>query len=310
MAENENYRLCGGTLFVLISAARKERPSKAENYNGIRSGISEPEEMFELVRIVRPDIAKPLETEKKTVTDATRDYKACTSLGGGFFNIKDSAVRKSFDDRIKSQYPEVLEEMVRFTRRFLSVQSKDRKDEYLVKDILELLEADDKIPESTEFYVCADGTTMTKAQILRAEELCLEALLLGMWHYAICVVESNKVGQDTYEAWCPKCGRAEREYTACLGQKSNKHVGITYHEIKSDEGTDSHAEEKSEKSEEAAKSSEDGDVIETLVQNDNLNQTINNPNVFQFTFNGSVGAVYGSVGKIENNYYGGGKNGE
>lgn len=60
MANRDNWRLCGGTFFILISDARNPMPSHAERYMGKQSGITEPETLLALVRIVSPDIPDPL----------------------------------------------------------------------------------------------------------------------------------------------------------------------------------------------------------------------------------------------------------
>ena len=52
MANRDNWRLCGGTFFILISDARNPMPSHAERYMGKQSGITEPETLLALVRIV------------------------------------------------------------------------------------------------------------------------------------------------------------------------------------------------------------------------------------------------------------------
>jgi hypothetical protein len=69
----KNWRLCGGTFFILISDARNPMPSHAERYMGKQSGITEPETLLALARIVSPDIPDPLRSEDKSFRDGTLD---------------------------------------------------------------------------------------------------------------------------------------------------------------------------------------------------------------------------------------------
>lgn len=47
-------RLCGGTVFILLLAARGQRTAKRDNANGKTDGLSQPELLIELVRIIKP----------------------------------------------------------------------------------------------------------------------------------------------------------------------------------------------------------------------------------------------------------------
>ena len=46
----------------------------------------------------------------------------------------------------------------------------------------------------------------------------LPAFLLGVWHYAVVNRKNNKVGQITYDEWCPSTGGGPRDYTAHMGE--------------------------------------------------------------------------------------------
>lgn len=64
MSNRDKWRLCGGTFFILISDARKAMPSHDEMYMGKKSGITEPETLFALARIVTPDLPEPMSSEE------------------------------------------------------------------------------------------------------------------------------------------------------------------------------------------------------------------------------------------------------
>jgi len=43
-------------------------------------------------------------------------------------------------------------------------------------------------------------------------KVCLPAFLLGVWHFIVVNRKDNKIGQDTYDIWCPENDRGPREY--------------------------------------------------------------------------------------------------
>jgi len=193
MSNRDKWRLCGGTFFILISDARKAMPSHDEMYMGKKSGITEPETLFALARIVTPDLPEPMSSEEKSWRDGTFDFKSCKGWGWKQYRFVDASVRASFDSRIKSEYSSCLEQMMTFTNKYLDLRTSTKKDEYLVKAILELLDADEGITDDTRFYANKDGTTITKAELLSSPSVCLESFLLGIWHYCIVCINKNSI---------------------------------------------------------------------------------------------------------------------
>lgn len=230
MENRDKWRLCAGTFFVLISHARNSLPTKDKRYKGKRSLWTEPGTLLALSRIVTPDIPKPMASEEKTLRDNTRDLKACINWGGGYFHLGDASSKKAFDDRIKDDYASCLNQMTAFTNTYLELRSDSRKDEFLVKALLDVLAADKEIKPETELYANEDGTVITKRKLLKTSPVCFEALLLGLWHYVLLGVDSNKVGADTYNEWCPPKGGGERLYEANIGENSKRKVDFTFHE--------------------------------------------------------------------------------
>lgn len=238
MGEKEYYRLCGGTFFVLLADARKPALSKAECYGGKRSGITEPEMLLALAKVLTPDLSKPMDTEMRTIKDNTRDFKMCTNWGGRFLRLNDAGIRKSFDDRVKQTYHTPLAEMSRFVNEFLDVCTSTKKDEYLIKALVEVIAQDEGIDPGQSFFVCEDGCTMTKSNIIHATQICVQPFLLGIWHYVITGVEDNRIGANTYNEWCPAQGGAERPYIAAIGEQSTRSIQLEYCEIATDENED------------------------------------------------------------------------
>lgn len=298
MPIKEPYRLCGGTFFVLVLNARKPMPSKDELYKGNASGLSEPEALLALTKALIPDIPQPMSTEMKSLKDNTRDFKACIRNGGTFYRLGDTAVLKNFDECVKNQYEVPLAAMVKFVEDFLDVRTSTKKDEYLIKGLVEMLDADTTIDGNEVFYVCQNGGTMTKNQILMSNHFCVPAFLLGLWHYALTVVRDNTVGQSTYDEFCPKRGGAERVYTKTLGEDSVRDIKLTYCDL-TDFDSDQNSEPEVEKTD---------DCIEPEIDNHGKSQeqttatgAVVNNNPFFLNISGGTNTVYGHVDKVEIN---------
>lgn len=228
MSKNVKYRLCGGTFFTLLLNDRQPLLSKTQNYSGESSGLSEPELLWALIRILKPDIDEKPKITDKTLKDSTHNFKICKNWGNSYFQLDDKSVQRTFDERIKNHYDESLSAMIDFTKKFLDIKSSTKKDEYLIKALVEVLAEDDSINDSQEFFVCADGKTMTKREICSAHEITFQSFLLGIWHYVITVVQNNTIGQDTYNDWCPPNNRSKREYVKTIGENSSRNITLKY----------------------------------------------------------------------------------
>lgn len=228
MTKNAHYRLCGGIFFVLVSNARKQMLKREDLYKGKKTGLSEPNVLLNLSRIILPDLGEFTKTMEQSVKDATRDFKICKSSGGGYFMLDDPSALKNFDNDVKNNYAVPLARMNHFIEQFLDVHTSTKKDEYLVKDLVELLDADSDIGDDVKFYVNQDGSVMTKREILDAEKLYVQSFILGLWHYCLVTLGDNTVGKDTYNEFCPPAGGSERKYMKNLGVNSKRNIEITY----------------------------------------------------------------------------------
>jgi hypothetical protein len=300
MDNRNRWKLCGGTFFILISNARKQMPSKGEMYTGKKSGITEPETLMSLARIVTPDIEEPTSLENKSMRDGTSDFKACRGWGWRQFLLGDMAAKKSFDERMKNDYQGCLAQMTEFTNKYLDLRTDTHKDVFLVKALLELLDADGTIDGDTKFYAEKSGETITKDELLGQSTICLESFLLGLWHYCIVEVKKNSIGQETYKEWCPPTeGNYVRPYEAAIGENSNRELKLTYC-YPSDFDIPKEADEKD------GSGSPESEVIDAIPEPDeqsaqqSLEQTINQPKVFNFHFEQSGKGT--QIGFVENYY--------
>lgn len=296
MTNKEKFRLCGGTFFTLLLRTRKQRMGVREHYKGMSDGMADPVLLMALAEIAIPNYRVPDTSMMGTVKSAASRYKSCQANGGTYFPFSDGAVLASFDDRIKTAYGHCLAAMNSFVDDYIDVCRGTKKDEYLVKALVEVIDGDDQIEDDHAFYICEDGSAFTKREILSTTHFCLQSFLLGVWHYIILNVKDNKVGEDTYNRWCPSRGGAERVYVAMLGENSERSISLYYSVAVEEETCDTER-----------KSISDVEIGEDISEQPEpkTTQTMVNHNPIFNTFNiGSVGTFNNQVDHITNNYYG------
>lgn len=94
----------------------------------------------------------------------------------------------NFSAMVKNHYQKILSEVIKIRRKYFN---SPKKNEDLVVEIIEFIKNDSSIQDSQEFYVCSDGTHLTKEQLCDIEELEFEPFLLGIWHYVISLLDSK-----------------------------------------------------------------------------------------------------------------------
>jgi len=300
MTNKVKDRLCAGTFFTLLSNARYAQPTHAERYAGVFSDISEPDLLYALGRVVTPDLQKPMQSEMRTLKDNAFDLKSCQNYGGRFCDFGSASTRAAFTGRVTTEYNVPLKAMYELVDHFIETETGTKKDEYLVKALVEVIQQDD-IEDDQPFYVCENGGAMTKAEICRATEICFQAFLLGVWHYALTEVNNkDKECAATYERWCPPQYGAPREYTAAIGEKSKRRIRLTYCECPELMDEDSPVTDDEPATEAPYVEAE---VVEPTDRAQTIQQNIERPIIFNFTQNGNGNTQIGSI----TNYYAGSK---
>ena len=293
--------LCGGTFFTLILEARNQRTSRRSQYAGELDGLSQPETLAGLGRVVYPEYTAP--KNKDTFSTNASDYKSCENNGTNLSFLFDHEVA-AFDNRVKKQYLEALKIMDDFIKRFLEIGTSTAREVWLVKALLDLINADKSIDDNQEFYIAENGQGITKAALRGMSDFCLHTFLLGVWHFVIVNRPDNKAGKATYNTWCPSRGRAERKYTGSMGDSVTKSINVTLLEMLEDEAEQETASTvEDEPSEEYSGPFANGATEDTSSKT--TNQTVNNP--FVFNQYGSNSIQIGSIGTITINNSGGGK---
>ena len=222
---NNNYPvLCGGTFFTLVLEARIQRTSKRSHYAGKLDGLSQPETLAGLGRVVFPEYGPP--KSKRTFSTNASDYRSCDNNGTNLSFLFEHTV-KVFDNRVKTDYPSALKAMGNFVDRFLDVGTSTTKEVWILKALLELIDADRSIDDAQVFYIGQSGQGITKATLRSINDFCLQSFLLGVWHFVIVYRQDNKIGKATFDLLCPPKGRAERKYEGKLGDSITREINVT-----------------------------------------------------------------------------------
>jgi hypothetical protein len=227
--------LCGGTYFTLLLEARGQRTSQRSRYEGERDGLSQPDTLAGLGKVVYPEYNPP--KNKATFTTNANAYKSCTDNGSNLTFLFPDKV-SAFDSRVKDEYQTALKAMCEFTEQFLETGTSIKKEELLVKALLELIESDASIPENQSFLICSGGKGITKASIRLMTDFTFQTLLLGIWHFVVVNRVDNKSGKVTFDNWCPSSGnRTTRIYEGNMGSGITRKVNVKVLATPIDEAT-------------------------------------------------------------------------
>lgn len=221
----ENLRLCGGTFFTLLIQARRQRIKLREHRKGERDRLSDVEMLIGLIKVLKPDYIEPTNLIKGTFKTKTYEFKACKISDTPYMSLSDTA---AFDNRVKKNYSAPLKAMFEFADKYIEMGTSTGKDIRLVRALLELIAADGSIADEQAFYICEDGSEITKAGILKISNICLQPFLLGIWHFVLVNRKDNTVGEAAYNTWCPPRGGGERKYIGKMGDGIERDINVTY----------------------------------------------------------------------------------
>lgn len=282
MATNEYPRLCGGTFFTLVLQALRQRMKAREHYSGDSDGLSDPEVLVGLIKVINPDYTDP---GKENLKGTANNYKACKISNSTYLLFDDEQAISAFDFKVKTTYQTVLNRMIGFVNNFLDTSETVHKDVNLVRAIVDLIQQDQTIKAGDAFYIGPNGEKKKKAALGDLKEVCLPSFLLGVWHYIVVNRKDNGIGKATYDVWCPSAGGGQRKYIAHMGKGILESLTISYADI-------------------VEKAEMDAEPVETVIiegtSDQQVQQTVNNPFVFNFNQYGNNGT---QIGHIEN-YYG------
>jgi hypothetical protein len=227
MTTDDNLRLCGGSFFVLLLQAKKQRTSARAKTGGDTDGLSDTDILLGLIRVANPKHRAPSKDSKDSFRTKTSQYKSCRTSSGVYLPFTENQFIEKFDQRVKHQYPEVLSAMLSFISTFIDCGGKGV---WLVAALLELIKLDNSIADDELFYIENGTQPLSKKDLLNLSEISLQSFLLGIWHYIIVTRPNNKIGRNTFEHWHKKSAseRATRQFISNIGKNNEyaPHVNI------------------------------------------------------------------------------------
>ena len=289
MTNIEYPRLCGGTFMTLVIQALLQRKKAREHYKGESDKLNDPDVLVGLITVINPDYEDPGKAVLKTKAN---DYKSCKLSKGQYLPFGDKLAIEVFDQRVQTDYLAARNDMCIFVDSFIETGTKLQKDVRLVKALIDLIEQDESIDDSVEFMVGENGDAVRKDQLRNLKRVCLPSFLLGIWHFIVINRKNNKVGQLTYDTWCPENGGGTREYEGTMGDDIS--IEFDVYTLKPEDETEDTEQEAEVVEDQPERNNQDNqnDHRETSGTGPNLQQ-INNP--FTFIQNGDNNTQIGYI---------------
>ena len=289
MTNIEYPRLCGGTFMTLVIQALLQRKKAREHYKGESDKLNDPDVLVGLITVINPDYEDPGKAVLKTKAN---DYKSCKLSKGQYLPFGDKLAIEVFDQRVQTDYLAARNDMCIFVDSFIETGTKLQKDVRLVKALIDLIEQDESIDDSEEFLVGENRDAVRKDQLRTLKRVCLPSFLLGIWHFIVINRKNNKVGQLTYDTWCPENGGGTREYEGTMGDSISTEFDV--YTLEPEDETEDTEQEAEVVEDQPERNNQDNrnDHRETSGTGPNLQQ-INNP--FTFIQNGDNNTQIGYI---------------
>lgn len=198
MSEAAQPRLTGGTLMTLLCNARPAGRSRRTQLDGQVDQRNNRELLKALISVADPDFHSPPES---TFKQNTSDYKACKVSHGDNLPFDQPTFVDEFDRTVRLHYASALERMSKFVDNFVDT---NQKGSWLVRSLLGLIAKDVNIGDDAQIFATPSGLPITKRELAKQTEVCVDALLLGCWHYVVTSAPNNTLGRATFEHWHDK----------------------------------------------------------------------------------------------------------
>ena len=274
---------------TLVIQALLQRKKAREHYKGESDKLNDPDVLVGLITVINPDYEDPGKAVLKTKAN---DYKSCKLSKGQYLPFGDKLAIEVFDQRVQTDYLAARNDMCIFVDSFIETGTKLQKDVRLVKALIDLIEQDESIDDSVEFMVGENGDAVRKDQLRNLKRICLPSFLLGIWHFIVINRKNNKVGQLTYDTWCPENGGGTREYEGTMGDGIS--IEFDVYTLEPEDETEDTEQEAEVVEDQPERNNQDNqnDHRETSGTGPNLQQ-INNP--FTFIQNGDNNTQIGYI---------------
>lgn len=202
----KNYpRLYGGTFFLILADAMKPGPSNSEIRGGKPKKYHVKDVLRGLLNLVNPNFNV---IDEGTLSTQASKYKAGQINNGDGWPLADSVLLAAYDKTIKQAYQSALSDMHQYVNTYLCSDT-DPKMDALIKRLLALVN-DDETLKNEHFYTREDGQPESREDLLKRNDICLDSLLLGLWHY-ILINRPENFCQDTYTYWAPDIPNGRRQ---------------------------------------------------------------------------------------------------
>lgn len=196
-AQESSDRLTAGTFFVLLQEALPFRAKARDTLAGESDGLSNPEILAGLIRIVSPNFQPP--SAGKSFNQNTSQLRNCKNDGNTtYMPVGGEDFAYEFNNLIDNDLPQALARTRDFVDRFIDVDSKGLR---LVQMLGTAIKRDVAITNNQVVALLPDESHLTKAQLGDAKEICLESLILGVWKYVSDPTVRNTAGKSTFDKW-------------------------------------------------------------------------------------------------------------
>ena len=102
--------------------------------------------------------------------------------------LDSSSKIKIFSNAMQNNYTDLLQHMIKIRKKYFCSASRNQA---LVVELIEFIRNDHSIEDTQQFFICTDGTALTKQQLCEIEELEFEPFLLGVWYYVVSQLASK-----------------------------------------------------------------------------------------------------------------------
>mgnify|MGYP000001885428 FL=1 len=274
---------------TLVIQAGLHRKKGKEHYMGDSCNLKYADVLVGLITVINPDYEDPGKAVLKTKAN---DYKSCKLSTGQYLPFGDKLAIGVFDQRVRNNYLAARNDMCIFVDSFIETGTKLQKDVRLVKALIDLIEQDDSINDSVEFMVGENGDAVRKDRLRNQKRVCLPSFLLGIWHFIVVNRKNNKVGQLTYDTWCPENGGGAREYEGSMGEDIS--IELDVYTLKAEDETEDTEQEAEVVEDQPEQNNQDNQNNQRGASGTGPNlQQINNP--FTFIQNGDNNTQIGYI---------------
>lgn len=229
--------LTGGIFFTLILEARKQRLSARDTFGGQSDGLSDPEILKALIRVIVPDYLEPA---KSTFKQNTSEYKSCRMNGSTYIPFTERTAVDDFSTELATDFDKVAVRMNSLINSFLEPS----KLNWLIRAVIETIEDDSSIPDGQTFQV-GHQLSVAKKDFSDFVEIDAVRFLTGVFGFIILERPDNRKGEDTYSAWMKKVGgkNSRAKFDSSIGTHRHRTVNLILFsesvETKINETTDS-----------------------------------------------------------------------